>query len=131
MNFDFTASEVQFFNDLTQALDLFAAGKDLESGDGNTAARQLREALAALAETGYLTSGLGRSQTESGGTLCLMAAMEILAAFSPSLFLSIETSTRLFGRLVRRWGKDKARAQCLASLEQGQLLGAVALSERD
>ena len=130
MNFDFSESEVRFLDDLKRKLAQFAGKRDLEINDTNMANRHLREAMALLAETGYLALDLDHDTKEADENHCLMAGMEILAAASQSLFLAIEMSARLFGRIIARWGKGDLAEKYLLPLRQGKLLGAVALSEK-
>jgi alkylation response protein AidB-like acyl-CoA dehydrogenase len=130
MNFDFTEAEMQFFNNLQQTLSQFGEGRNPETRDLDGVRRNTRDALAVLSTSGYLNLGLDHAGMNSGGTLQLMAAMEIVAAFSQSLFLSIEMSTHLFGRILFAWGQGDPIARALLSLKQGKLLGAVALSEK-
>jgi len=54
---------------------------------------------------------------------------EELARFTPSLALSLETSCRLFGWLLARYGDEDQRRRYLLPLQQGTLLGTVALAE--
>jgi alkylation response protein AidB-like acyl-CoA dehydrogenase len=54
---------------------------------------------------------------------------EELAKADPSLFLSIEQSTRLFGWIIARYGNEKQIKECLTSLQKGQCIGAVAMAE--
>ena len=82
-----------------------------------------------LAHIGYLNLGLESSGTASGETLNLMACMEILAAESQALYLTVEMSTRMFGRIIHRWGTREQKGQLLPLVKAGHLLGAVALSE--
>jgi acyl-CoA dehydrogenase len=130
MNFDFTESEIRFFDDLRRKIERFAEGRELEAKDGETAGRHLREAMALLSDAGYLDLGFTHNRMESVGDLHLMGGMEILAAASPSLFLAIEMSTRLFGRIIARWGNSDRAEKYLLPLRKGKLLGAVALSEK-
>ena len=129
MDYDFNDQEKTFLDqirDLTQGL---AREHHLESGDTDKAAGNLRATLERLALTPYLKAQLEEKDMDAPGFAALMAAMEILAATSPSLFLSVESSTRIFGRLVGAWGDEAARNRWLLPLTQGRLIGAVALSE--
>jgi alkylation response protein AidB-like acyl-CoA dehydrogenase len=78
-----------------------------------------------LGRSGYLDLDLANDQQ----SVALLAVQETLAAFSPSLFLSVEASTRVFGRLIGRYGTKEQKAEVLQGLEQGRMMGAVALSE--
>ena len=130
MNFDFTESEVRFFEDIERRVVQFAEKKDLETNDADMSSGYLRDAMALLSDAGYLDVGLARKPMESGVNVCLMRAMEVLAQASPSLFLAIETSTRLFGGIVARWGDKDQKERYLLPIRSGELLGAVALSEK-
>jgi alkylation response protein AidB-like acyl-CoA dehydrogenase len=123
MNFDFSLAEQAFFKDIQDRIKAYADGKNLETQDFP----QVKDALAILGKTPYLKLGL--ETPEGFGGISLMGAMETLAALSPSLYLSIEMSTRFFGGIVATWGNDRQKAQWLAPLMMGKLLGAVALSE--
>jgi alkylation response protein AidB-like acyl-CoA dehydrogenase len=130
MNFDFSDQETAFLSRLTAEAEAFARGRDLESGDLETVRGHLTEALAALAPLGYLKIGLpGRQEAPVSGSLALMAAMERLAAVSPSLFLAVEMSTRLFGRALSLGEPTKASETLAKRVAAGDLVGAVALSE--
>ena len=54
---------------------------------------------------------------------------EELAKANPSLFLSIEQSTRLFGWIIARYGNEKQIQEFLIPLQKGRSIGAVALAE--
>ena len=80
-----------------------------------------------LAETGYLSPGLG---PEAGGeALTLAAAQEELANISGSLFLAVEVTARLFGGLLAGYGSATLKESVLEPLKSGQIIGAVALAE--
>jgi alkylation response protein AidB-like acyl-CoA dehydrogenase len=91
--------------------------------------RQIRPMVASwlmrLSQAGYLDLDLALDPQ----SVALLAAQETLAAVSPSLFLSVEASTRVFGRLIHRYGTKEQKADILHSLQQGRITGAVALSE--
>ena len=123
MNFDFSLVEQALFKDIQGRIKAYAEGKNLEAQDSS----QVKDALAILGKTPYLKLGLDTPEGFGGTTL--MGAMETLAALSPSLFLSVEMSTRLFGGIVAAWGGNEQKARWLAPLMKGRLLGAVALSE--
>jgi alkylation response protein AidB-like acyl-CoA dehydrogenase len=112
MNFDFSLAEQAMFKDILDKMKEYSDWKDL---------------LAILGKTPYLKLGL--ETPEGFGGISLMGAMEILASLSPSLYLSVEMSTRLFGGIVATWGNDIQKERWLTPLMKGQFLGAVALSE--
>jgi alkylation response protein AidB-like acyl-CoA dehydrogenase len=58
-----------------------------------------------------------------------MAAMEQLAGISPSIFLSVEMSARLFGRIVNVGDLSDGKKTIVQQLTTGLVVGAVALSE--
>jgi len=123
MNFDFSLAEQTLFKELRDRIKEYAQEKNLETQDIS----QIKGALAILGETPYLK--LGIDAPDGFGGISLMSAMETLAALSPSLYLSIEMSTRLFGGVVAAWGNNKQKERWLTPLMKGELLGAVALSE--
>ena len=128
MNFDFTGPEKAFFAEISKALDPEINRRDLESGDTDAVRDNLSAVLNALAPTGYLKIGLAQSDVPVSGTLALMAAMEQLAGVSYSSFLSVEMSTRLFGRALR-WDDSLSVEGILTGLITGTIVGALALSE--
>jgi alkylation response protein AidB-like acyl-CoA dehydrogenase len=71
--------------------------------------------------------GLGMAQGRH--SVALTAAQETLAALSPSLFLSVEWTARVFGRLISVYGTEAQKARMLSDLEEGRRVGAVALAE--
>jgi len=78
-----------------------------------------------LGQAGYLDPGIG----DGRNTVSLVAARESLAGLAPSLFLSVEADTRLFGRLISVYGTADQKAAFLPGLQDGRLIGAVGLSE--
>jgi alkylation response protein AidB-like acyl-CoA dehydrogenase len=123
MNFDFSLAEQAMFKDILDNMKAYADGKNLEAQDIS----QVKDALPILGKTPYLKLGL--DTPEGFGGTSLIGAMETLAALSPSLYLSVEMSTRLFGGIVATWGSNEQKMRWLTPLMKGQLLGAVALSE--
>ncbi len=81
--------------------------------------------LKSLARTGYLTPALD----DGRNSVALVAVQEVLAAISPSLFLPVEVSTRIFGRLVAVHGTPEQKDKILPGLMRGELIGTVALTE--
>ena len=129
MNFDFSDKEKAFFAQINDAMTAFADERDLESADLSTIRDHLSGALAVLAPQGYLKIGLAADKEPVSGSLALMAAMEQLSGISPSIFLSVEMSTRFFGRIVNVWDSVKEKKIMLDDLMAGDVVGAVALSE--
>lgn len=81
--------------------------------------------MKALSPTGYLETGVrdGRNST------ALVTVQEELAAWSPPVFLSVETSARVVGRLLALFGKGPECQAMLDSLLSGNLIGTAAFSE--
>ncbi|MCX5881466.1 MAG: acyl-CoA dehydrogenase family protein [Deltaproteobacteria bacterium] len=123
MDFDFSFAEQALFKDIQDRMKGYAEGKNLEAQDIS----QVKDALAILGKTPYLKLGL--DNPEGFGGTSLMGAMETLATLSPSLYLSVEMSTRLFGSIVATWGNNEQKDRWLTPLMNGQFLGAMALSE--
>ncbi len=128
MNYDFSDQEFALFVQLQEVMQSYVEANDPEKGDVASIDRITRGALARLGETPYLNLGLA-SQSGLHGTLTLMGAMEVLAGLSPSLFLSVEMSTRVFGRIVQTWGDEAQKEKWLAPLLSGKMIGALGLSE--
>ncbi|MBE9572181.1 MAG: acyl-CoA dehydrogenase family protein, partial [Proteobacteria bacterium] len=97
----------------------------LENADDNQIRNVLLHWLKNLGQADYLTLGLDDGRNYVG----LVAAQESLAAISPSLFLSVEASTRIFGRLIAIYGTLDQKNELLPALKEGQIIGTVALSE--
>ncbi|MBW1864688.1 MAG: hypothetical protein JRI64_03395 [Deltaproteobacteria bacterium] len=129
MNFDFSEEERKFQFELESTLAGFIAEENLGEGDSGITGEIVEKCLHILAGNRYLNLGLEKSDIALGGSLNLMACMEILAAASQTLYLAVEMSTRMFGRIIRMWGTREQKAHLLPLLKAGEILGAVALSE--
>jgi alkylation response protein AidB-like acyl-CoA dehydrogenase len=129
MDYEFNDQEKGFIDRIRDLADTLATDGDLETGDTARAEANLRTTLERLARTPYLGVRLAGQTADAPGFPALVAAMETLGAASPSLLLSVESSTRIFGRLVRTWGGEAAEENWLLPLTRGRLIGAVALSE--
>jgi len=127
MNYDFSEKEQAFIQAVTDGIQTFADKAGPHRQDLAADEQDLRQVLPALAATGYTGVGCG----EPGiGMLTLTAAMEHVAAAAPSLFLSLEMSSRVFGRSVTAWATaPELRDKILPLIQAGQGVGAVALSE--
>ncbi len=129
MNFDFTQQELMLFKEINDIMFGLARERTLEEKDPISAESLLREALDRLAKTSYLKLGIAQSK-DIPGLCAMMGAMEIVSSCSPSLYLSIEMSTRLFGRIISTYGNEKQKAKWLSPVLYGKKLGAVALLEK-
>jgi alkylation response protein AidB-like acyl-CoA dehydrogenase len=128
MNYEFSDKEFNLFVEIHTLISEFVKENNLENNDAGLSDPVIRQALDILAKTPYLK--LGVEQTEDfNGMLTLMGAMEVIAGACPSLYLSIETSTRIFGRILSNWANDTQKENLLALLLNGQIIGAVGLSE--
>jgi len=127
MDFDFTEKQKDIRDRVSAAFDPAskAALIELEGGDDGLIQSVVLRWMKVLGRTGYLALGLesGKDSTE------LLAARESLAAISPSLFLSAETSVRMFGRLIAVYGTPEQKREFLPAVQEGHLIGTVALSE--
>ena len=129
MNFDFTQQEQKLFKEISDIMVEMAGEKNLEEKDPGNVEKTVREALIRLGKSSYLKLGIVKDDDITG--LCaMMGAMEIVSSFSPSLYLSIEMSTRLFGRIISTFGNEDQKAKWLSPVLCGKKLGAVALSEK-
>jgi len=79
-----------------------------------------------LGEAGYLTPGV----TNGRNSVSLVVIQEQLAALAPSLFLSMEASARIFGRLIAVYGTSEQKDALLPGLTSGRIIAATALSEQ-
>lgn len=128
MNFDFGETERALCEKIKGLFDpeSRAALANLENGD----AEEIREAtlkwMQILGQAGYLTLGLD----DGKNSVSLTATQEGLAAISPSLFLTVEVTTRIFGRLVAVYGTPDQKDEIIPLLKEGRVIGTVALSER-
>ncbi len=129
MNFDFSDSEKAFFSRVEEVMTAFAKERSLESGDLPAIRANLTGALSAMAPLGYLNIGLHADDVPVCGSLALMAAMEQVAGISPSIFLSVEMSARLFGRILNAGDPSAVKKGIMQRLAAGEVVGAVALSE--
>ena len=128
MNYDFTESEIALFTDIREKTDAMAETGGIESRDPGHCEARIRKAMDQLSQTPYLKLGLLPDEKYNGAA-SLMGAMEILAAASPSVYLSIEAGNRLFGRAVARWGSDTQRDKWLTPVLEGTAICALALSK--
>ncbi len=127
MNFDLGESELGLVARLRECFNAEARSdlSALEGGDALQVAALLRRWLPRLADTGYLEPGLEDGRNSAG----LVAVQEALAGISSSLYLAVEASTRIFGRLIAAFGTPEQKETILAPLKEGRLLGAVGLTE--
>ncbi len=127
MNFDFKDNEVALREKLRELFDpdSRAVLGQLEGGDTHQIRDIVLQWLMKLGQTGYLALGLESGQD----SMRILAAQEILATISPSLFLSVEVTARIFGRLVASFGTPEQKNKILPAIKEGQLIAAVALSE--
>jgi alkylation response protein AidB-like acyl-CoA dehydrogenase len=123
MDFDFSAQDQA----LWKRVGLLFAEKRFDGVDSPVAAREaLMPLLPGLSAAGYLNIALGRA---ADGEIHLTAAMEKVAGHCPDLFLMLEMSTRVFGRVLRRWGNPCIKAALCDLICKGKALGTVALCE--
>lgn len=120
MNFDLNESQQKMLATLRTALDSLTPEK-LGELKADRSATALKDLAAVLAGSGYLS--LGDKQHDL--TIC----QEQVAKLSPSLFMGLEYSSRIFGRLVRTFGGDGLKAKLMDDLGSGKIIGAVALTE--
>jgi alkylation response protein AidB-like acyl-CoA dehydrogenase len=78
-----------------------------------------------LAQIGYMALGV----EDGKHSPALVAVQERLAAAAPSLFISVEVTARILGRLIARYGSEAQKSAFLDPIKNGRIMGAVALSE--
>lgn len=125
MNYDFSEKEFAFFTDIQNIMQTLSEEKDLEKSDSK---ENVMLTLERLAGTPYLSLALTEDKNFNG-LLTLMGAMEAVGSFSPSMLLSVEMSTRVFGRIISDFGDDSLKERLLAPVLEGKILGGVAVSE--
>lgn len=121
MNFDPPKSAEAFHSKLRDLLEASGGPGSVELDDPYG----LKAVLPRLGDAGYLSIGLeeGKNSKE------LLAAREVLAGLRPSLFLAVEVSTRVFGRLLAIYGTPDQKTELLPALREGRIIGAVGLTE--
>ena len=127
MNFDFGEKENTLLSNLSALFGREATEslKRLETRDIRQARESILEWIKRLGQAGYFDLGL----EDGKNSVALVASRETVAAFAPSLFLSVEVSVRLVGRLIALYGTPHQKAELLSALKEGGLIGAVGLSE--
>ena len=127
MNFDFGDKERALREKIKGIFDQDskAALAQLETGNSAQIRNTILGWLKILGQQGYLDLGLENGKD----SMALLAAQESLATISSSLFLSVEVSARIFGRLVSNYGTPEQKSDFLPALKEGHLIGTVALSE--
>ncbi len=134
MDFDLTDTQKELKKNLIHWLKQESPGL-IPTTPGDLKAQQevTRRFLQGLGRTDYyLQTGLDPDQTQNGPfseSLTWVFLAEELARFSPSLLVSIEYSTRLFGWIISRYGKARHLQEFLPPLQKGTLLGALAMAE--
>jgi alkylation response protein AidB-like acyl-CoA dehydrogenase len=133
MNFDLDARQEQLRNDIHGLLGE-ETGAFHRTGDSSPEflIRVYRDLLVQLRGSGYLE--LGTAAAAAGGPPfadygTVVLAGEALARKSPAVYFGLETSLRLAGGALARYGSAAQKAGYLAPLLRGELLGTVALRE--
>jgi len=129
MNFDWNAEENELRNKVVALFDEKARGELASMGDLDLPALKdfILGYLGRLGETGYL--GLGAGPENRKEMFTVIAAQSDFAKHSGGLFLSVETTARLFGGLVAGFADENLKKEILAPIQSGRLIGAVAVTE--
>ena len=127
MNFDFNETERALCEKIKALFDLESRATlaRLEKGDATEIREETLKWIQILGQAGYLTHGLD----EGKNSVSLTKIQEGLASISPSLFVNVEVTARIFGRLVTVYGTRNQKDNIIPLLKEGRLIGAVALSE--
>ena len=128
MNYEISEKEFTLNIDLHQRLTQLAKEVDLEQADSKQVRANMEKTLAVLADTPYLKFGL-EAVPGFNGLSSWMYAVEVMADISSSMFLAVEYSTRVFGKILTQWGTPAIKEKMLPPLLAGKLIGALALSE--
>ncbi len=120
MNFDWTEQERNVRERVSQALAEFRAP---DSANLSELRNSTLGILRTLARIGYLDLDSRKD------TMPLLAAQELVARVSGSLFLAVEVTARLFGGILAEFGVTTAAKDLLTSARRGEIIGSVAVSE--
>jgi alkylation response protein AidB-like acyl-CoA dehydrogenase len=129
MNFDWTVEEQEIRPRLAALFDGEARLEldALEEADPPEIKHLTLRCFRRLGEAGYFTPGIGPSARDR--VMPTVAAQEMLAGMSGSLYLAAETTARLFGGLLRGFGSPEVTDALIEPIFQGKLIAAVAVSE--
>ncbi len=127
MNFDLEEAEKQIREKVKRLFtgDAAAEPAQMDVASTDQVRRIVRRWLGLLKDTGYLSS----STLNEHDSVSLAMSRAQLATLAPALFLSVEVSARIFGRLVSCFGNEDQKRDLLPDLMEGKIIGAVALSE--
>jgi alkylation response protein AidB-like acyl-CoA dehydrogenase len=129
MDFDWNAQDLEFRRRVAGVFDdvSLPAPQDLEHADTQRLKTITHEFLRKLSQTGYLECAVGPAAISE--TIKLIAGQEEISFRSGSLFLATEVSCRMFGGLLKGFGEGDTVAGLLERAFQGDLVGAVAVTE--
>jgi alkylation response protein AidB-like acyl-CoA dehydrogenase len=129
MDFEFTDTELQVRNKVAELFDEAALAEieTMETADPAGLKELTLRYLAKLAAAEYLSLGLGPDGLKD--EVALVAAQEPVSDAAGSIFLAVETSTRMAGGLLAGWASDQQKAEYLEPLSKGQRIAAIAVSE--
>jgi alkylation response protein AidB-like acyl-CoA dehydrogenase len=129
MDFEFTNTELQVRNKVAELFDEAALAEieTMETADPAGLKELTLRYLAKLAAAEYLSLGLGPDGLKD--EVALVAAQEPVSDAAGSIFLAVETSTRMAGGLLAGWASDQQKAEYLEPLSKGQRIAAIAVSE--
>jgi alkylation response protein AidB-like acyl-CoA dehydrogenase len=131
VNFDWTIEEKQLKQKVSAIFDRDAILEldELDRAETPEIRNTTKQYLERLGQAGYLSVGVGpESRSE---TMRLIAGQEEISTASGALFLSVEVTARVFGGLLKGFGSSEPIKEITERLEQGLLIGAVAVSESE
>jgi alkylation response protein AidB-like acyl-CoA dehydrogenase len=129
MNFDWIAEEQRIRPKLTALFDEEARLEldALEDADLSRIRELTLKYFRRLGDAGYFSFRVEPDARDE--TMPMVAAQDVQAEISGSLYLAAETSARLFGGLVAGFGSTDLKNALLEPILQGEMIAAVALSE--
>ncbi|MDQ7781432.1 MAG: acyl-CoA dehydrogenase [Desulfomonilaceae bacterium] len=129
MNFDWTDQERSLRTRVAEVFDESARQElDLmEDAQPSELKEIVSKYLKPLAGTGYLELAVGLP--DRGGMTALIAAQELPARISGSLFLSVEVTARIFAGLLSVPDAPEQIREILEAVSKGEIVGAAAVTE--
>jgi len=133
MNFDLDGRQEQLKKELRSLTEEEAGSRHpVKDFSPEALNRVYRDLLTKLRSGGYLELGTAAATADGPpffDYVTVVLVGEELARMAPAVYFGLETSLRLAGGVLARYGSEPQKARYLAPLLRGELLGTVALRE--